>query len=215
MENLNERDWALLLGRIQDRECTPFLGAGACAGTLPLGAQIAREWTAKYGFPMKEHAGDLARVAQYLALGDARFPKREIRALLLAAGDPDFDAEDEPHAVLAELELPLYLTTNYDDFMTKALKRLGKSPSREICNWRERISNGQRPALFETAEGFDPIPEAPLVYHLHGHLDELDSLVLTEDDYLDFLVSISRRAEKASDKRSKRFTATSPNTSMK
>ena len=37
-----------------------------------------------------------------------------------------------------------------------------------------------------------PSPEDPLVYHLHGRLDILESLVLTEDDYLDFLVAISQ-----------------------
>ena len=34
---------------------------------------------------------------------------------------PDFRAPSEPHAVLADLPLPIYMTTNYDDFMVKAL----------------------------------------------------------------------------------------------
>src|SRR4051794_31037529 len=140
MASLNERDWGILLRRIKDKECTPFLGAGACAGTLPMGSQIAREWSEKYHFPDEEHAHDLPRVAQYLALGDARFPKQEIRERLIAEGEPDFGATDEPHAVLAELALPLYLTTNYDAFMTKALQLSGKNPSREASRWRERPS---------------------------------------------------------------------------
>jgi SIR2-like domain len=90
--------------------------------------------------------------------------------------------------------LPLYLTTNYDGFMTKALEIAGASPSREACRWAGDGADDV-PMLFDSAQGFDPTPEAPVVYHLHGHLDDLDSLVLTEDDYLDFLVSISRRPE--------------------
>jgi hypothetical protein len=34
----------------------------------------------------------------------------------------------------------------------------------------------------------------PLVYHLHGRRDIPESLVLTEDDYFDFLVGVSREA---------------------
>ena len=29
---LTDADWNVLLQRIQDKECTPFIGAGACAG---------------------------------------------------------------------------------------------------------------------------------------------------------------------------------------
>jgi len=36
----------------------------------------------------------------------------------------------------------------------------------------------------------DPTQTTPVVYHLHGHLDVPELLVLTEDDYLDFLVDL-------------------------
>jgi len=38
----------------------------------------------------------------------------------------------------------------------------------------------------------NPTVENPAVYHFHGHKDYPDTMVLTEDDYLDFLVNISR-----------------------
>ena len=31
---LTDRDWGLLLRRIADKECTPFLGPDVCQGTL-------------------------------------------------------------------------------------------------------------------------------------------------------------------------------------
>ena len=72
---LEQRDWDLLLQRIKARKCMPFLGAGACFGALPLGADIAREWAQSYSFPL-EGSGDLARVAQFLAVEyDLSFPK--------------------------------------------------------------------------------------------------------------------------------------------
>ena len=75
---LQDRDWTLLLRRIKDGKCTPFLGAGACAGILPLGGDIARDWANEYEYPLADN-GDLARVAQYLAVQyDPMFPKEEI-----------------------------------------------------------------------------------------------------------------------------------------
>lgn len=76
--SLKEGDWGLLLERIKDGKCTPFLGAGACAGTLPLGAEVAKEWAEKYAYPL-EDSSDLARVAEYLAVTkDPMSPKEEI-----------------------------------------------------------------------------------------------------------------------------------------
>ena len=37
---LSEEDWEILLRRIDKGKCTPFLGAGACYGVLPLDAYI-------------------------------------------------------------------------------------------------------------------------------------------------------------------------------
>jgi hypothetical protein len=37
-----------------------------------------------------------------------------------------------------------------------------------------------------------PTPACPVVYHLHGHAEMPQSMVLTEDDYLAFLVRMSK-----------------------
>jgi hypothetical protein len=44
---LTEEQWEVLLKRIKVGKCTSFLGAGACYGTLPLGSDIAKEWSEK------------------------------------------------------------------------------------------------------------------------------------------------------------------------
>jgi hypothetical protein len=49
---LQEADWNRLLRRIQSGKCTPFLGAGACYGALPLGAGVAEELVQRYGYPI-------------------------------------------------------------------------------------------------------------------------------------------------------------------
>jgi hypothetical protein len=189
---LKETDWDTLLRRIKRRKCTPFLGAGACFGALPLGSEIAQEWTQKYCYPLKD-SGDLVKVAQFLAVerGDPMFPKEEILdQFFTGKAPPDFTEPDEPHGVLADLPLPIYMTTNYDDFMVEALKSRNWDPKRELCRWNQLVKD--RPCVFESEPGFRPTVANPVVFHLHGHDQVPESLVLTEDDYLDFLVNVSK-----------------------
>ncbi len=188
---LEERDWDLLLRRIRAGKCTPFLGAGACFGTLPLGGEIAQKWAQEHDYPL-EDCSDLARVAQFLAVHyDPMFPKEHILDQFFKDVEPpDFAEPDEPHGILADLPLPIYMTTNYDDFMVRALQSRNKDPKRELCRWNQLVKD--RPCIFESEPGFRPTVANPVVFHLHGHNEVVESLVLTEDDYLDFLVNISR-----------------------
>ena len=183
-------NWGLLVSRIASGNCTPFLGAGAAAGTLPLGGDIARRWADEYGYPLADDA-DLARVAQFIAVHeDPMAPKELLCAELKRHPAPDFTAEDEPHAQLADLPLSVFITTNYDNFLLDALRAKGKDPRREICRWNSSPSLADVPRVLDP--GLVPTQANPVVFHLHGHYDVPESLVLTEDDYLDFLVAVSR-----------------------
>lgn len=92
--------------------------------------------------------------------------------------------------LLADLPLPIYLTTSYHSFVEAALLKAGKSPRSEICHWHPRLKS--LPSVFSADPDYVPTPQEPLVYHLHGLDKYPQSLVLTEDDHLDFLVTISR-----------------------
>jgi hypothetical protein len=178
------------VSRIASGNCTPFLGAGAAAGTLPLGSDIAARWAEEYRYPLSD-SWDLARVAQFIAVhDDPMAPKELVCAELKKYPLPDFGRADEPHAALAELPLPVFITTNYDDLMFEALRANGKDPRREICRWNSSPALAEIPRVLDP--GFVPTQANPVVFHLHGHYDVPDSLVLTEDDYLDFLVAVSR-----------------------
>lgn len=187
---MKEHDWDALLMRIRKGRCTPFLGAGACFGTLPLGRDVAERWSARHEYPLEDKR-DLARVAQFLAVKQGgMFPKELIADEFDGLGPPDFSRPGEPHAVLAGLPLPIYMTTNYDDFMTAALRAQGKDAKREICRWNNHPNVQSESSALDA--GYVPTPAAPVVYHLHGHFGVLESMVLSEDDYLAYLVAVAR-----------------------
>ncbi len=188
---LKESDWELLLGRIKDGECTPFLGAGACSGVFPLASRIAQQWAGQYNYPLGDCCDDLARVAQFLAVEyDQMFPKGKIRKLFRNVKPPDFKKSEDLHGIISGLPLPVYITTNYDDLLVQALQSRNKDPKQELCRWNKYLK--KLPSIFESESGFNPTPANPVVFHFHGHYKIPQSLVLTEDDYLDFLVNISK-----------------------
>jgi hypothetical protein len=191
---LTNEDWDVLLRRIKQGRCTPFLGAGASYGVLPLGADIAKQWAENYEYPMEDRS-NLIAVSQFLALkySDSVFPKDLIVEMFEGAGEPDFNDPTEPHRVLANVSLPVYVTTNYDDFMVKALTRHHRQPNRILCQWNRAVKDYVRdnPTILEKDSTYKPTVANPVVFHLHGHVPIADSLVLTEDDYMDFLVNIS------------------------
>lgn len=105
---------------------------------------------------------------------------------------PHFAPEsDHPLCVLASLDIPIYLTTSQHRFIEAALEALQKTPRTEVYCWREGLVENISPDC-RTNLDYEPAVKAPLVYHLHGLDDHPDSLVLTEDDHLEFLVNVTQ-----------------------
>lgn len=185
---MDDNDWDLLLRRIKKGNCTPFLGAGACSPYLPLSGQIAQILAEEYEYPLLD-IDDLPKVAQFLAIErkDSIFPKEIVIDILKGYKPPDSAGPEVVHSILADLPLPVYLTTNYDDFMIQALHKKRKTVASDYCRWND-YTYKEPPNI---SEDFKPTADNPLVYHLHGFWDVPESLVLTEDDYIDFLVNVS------------------------
>ena len=192
---LKEDDWNDLLTDIKNKKCTPFIGAGASAQWLPSGGSLATEWAEEHNYPLDDvHA--LASVAQFLAIqnDDDLFPKTYISRYFEKIVPPNFSLEqyrETPYSILADLNLPLYITTNYDDFMEAALESRGRKPVREFCRWNNYAKEAQIPSAFDRPSKYTPIEYNPLVYHLHGVIDTPQSMVLSEKDYIDFIVNLS------------------------
>jgi hypothetical protein len=214
--------WSGLLRMLKQGRCTPIIGPRVRELWSPDPEEIARAWAAEHEYPFADKH-NLTRVAQYMASSAGEdFPRLELldalqRSFIKRLPEelrPDISDDttlsdlvqtvgwqelvannpNEVHRVLANLNLPLYLTINYDNFMTEALAAQGKQPTREICPWNDLLDG--LPSLFEDDPNYEPMPQSPLVYHLFGNDQEVDSLALTEDDYLNFLVQISAEMER-------------------
>jgi hypothetical protein len=113
---LSEGDWGNLLDLIGIKSCTPFIGAGAASAVLPIGGRLAKEWADANKYPLSDDF-NLTRVTQFLAIErrDPTFPKRAMQKKI-EGHQPDFADPDEPHMVLADLALPVYITTNYEGY---------------------------------------------------------------------------------------------------
>jgi SIR2-like domain len=185
---MDDGDWEILIGRVRDGKCTPFLGAGASAHILPTGTTLAARWANELAYPLPER-DDLARVAQYIAItrGDLLHPKelvaKECTAVNLAGALQSGDCYD----LISGLELPIYITTNYDDLLLQALINKRKQPQVLLCPWNASVQE-----LAKKTYTYEPTAKRPAVYYLHGSAQKPSSIVLTEDDYLDFIVWVTR-----------------------
>ncbi|GAA4573708.1 hypothetical protein GCM10023193_68120 [Planotetraspora kaengkrachanensis] len=173
-----------MVNQVRSGDCLPFLGAGACSGTIPNARDLSRRYADQYGYPFDDDM-DLARVMQY-ALTEIRDPvdlKVELCRFFGMCGYPPSTDLAEPHSLLASLPISTFLTTNYDDFLAVALRRVGKRPQVELSRWWDILNHPVDPPLEATVE-------SPLVYHLHGNCRNPLSMVLTESDYLTYMVNI-------------------------
>lgn len=191
VQTLDDPDWDSLLYRIKTGMCTPFIGPEVNRKIIQADRELALAWAREHTYPLPD-AENLPRVAQYLAVKrDLAFPADEVARLTAIRAAPDFSDPDEPHSFLASLPLPLYLTTNYDHFMVQALRHHQRQAHQEVCRWNRYIP--ETASVFEATSAVEISPLNPVVYHLYGHINLPESMVLTEDNYLDFLVNISRQ----------------------
>jgi hypothetical protein len=194
--------------------CTPILGAGVAQHLFGSDTSLASRWAREHNYPLAPYDQDhLPQVMQYLKvrrLGEAQVRRQYLSQLgeqlrrrypdLLGNSDRGLEQmvtllweeelkndHNEPHNILARLPFTCYVTTNPTSVLEIALRHQGREPQVEIYNWRQLRAR-------ERAREVDIVPtvERPLVFHALGHLHDQRSLVLSEDDYFDYLISFIR-----------------------
>lgn len=176
-------------------------------GYLPSGDELARYLADKpYGYPA-EFGGpgiesrkplDLPRISQWIELKDERALVEELHDVFTRPYKPT-----ALHDLLAELPRrlghgQLILTTNYDDALEQAFAARGEPVDVVMYERRGdeqqfvRLRDGSRELIDQprTYRDFD-FTRRSVILKIHGAVDrsdlELDTFVVTEDDYIDYL----------------------------
>jgi hypothetical protein len=108
-----------------------------------------------------------------------------------------------PYAQLAELPFPIVVSANPDSLLTVTMAeqaRRGQSdkePETATFLWNRDLNALRATKSDQVLSNYNdngkksPTPQHPLIYHLLGRLEVPESLVLTEDDYFDYLMHIN------------------------
>lgn len=95
----------------------------------------------------------------------------------------------DPHAVLASYKLPVYVTTDPSDLLVDALREQGVAPRVRLLRWNDAAERCDNQYVSDAPAGAPskPTREQPIVVKLFGDLSAPASLVMTEDQFFDYL----------------------------
>lgn len=177
--------WRTLIESIKRDDCILLLGPQASFDPgdpdhVPLTIRLAHH--------LADHAGlagnndlvnrnDVAHVAQ---LFKQQFDRYSLGEAVEGFYAPYQKLTTQFHRDMAALPFSLCINTTPDDFYFNALADEGKAPVRDFYNFKRA----------RALTSIKPTAEQPYIYSLYGHCDDLESLVLAEDDLLEFLVKI-------------------------
>jgi hypothetical protein len=174
-------EWSMLVQGIRDEECLIFLGAGASTVPdgqvgLPTGGELSRQLAAECEYPGPDKS-DFLRVCQYYELmQDGHRLRRSIIKKLSVPGL----MPGKLHTLIAGLPIKCVITTNYDKLMELAFQIAGRQPQVAIYDINAEPSN-RSVSITEST---------PLVYKVHGSMDDSSTMLCTEDDIVQFLACI-------------------------
>jgi SIR2-like domain len=184
-----------IAGAVEKGQCILFLGAGVHAPPpldssfeypeeqrLPLGSALSRQLAAGCGLAErlpKEDPANLQRVALFYEIEHSRTQLvNEIRTALQVG-----KRASPMLLALAELDFPLVITTNYDQLFESALSAAGKQPRVSVYTHD----------LEPTVDYRDPTPASPVLFKIHGDITRPETIVVTDEDYIQFVLRMSSK----------------------
>ncbi|HYI09893.1 MAG TPA: SIR2 family protein [Thermoanaerobaculia bacterium] len=87
---------------------------------------------------------------------------------------------------LAELGFPFIATTNYDQLMEEALREKRRAVSISIYNKSSSATTSDY-----VGKEIDPTAAEPFLLKIHGDINMPESMVITDEDYIDFVLRMS------------------------
>ncbi len=179
---------------VKSGECVLFLGSGVHYDSPEedypkekrplLGTELAEYLADRCDFSKhfpKESKQNLPRVAMCYQIDQGRNKLvEEVRENVQIGKFPSPALE-----ALAELPFSVIITTNYDRLLENALTNHGKTPL---------------PVVYDP-EGRGPTPNPkptinmPVVFKMHGDIMQPESIVITDEDYIQFVLRMSGKGE--------------------
>jgi hypothetical protein len=175
-------------------QCILFLGAGVhhappragfvypAAHRPPMGSALSRALATDSEFERtfpNESVTNLQRVALY-------YERQRSRSALTSRIRTEVHENRRPSPILralARMNFPLIITTNYDQLFERAL---------ELEQKQARVSV-YSPDRFTMTRDYTPAPAQPFLFKIHGDIDHPDSLVITDEDYIQFVMRMTDR----------------------
>ena len=184
----NDENLEYIAGKVARNQCILFLGSAihvppspdsryqySKEKSPPIGGELSAQLAKKSGFQGKD-TWNLQRVTQHYESKKSRF--RLVEEIAAAVRD---DREPSPVLyALTRLNFPIVVTTNYDQLYEKAL---GKPRDQiDVCIYNPDNS------VPTTDCSATPSPARPYILKIHGDIDEPESIVITEEDYIHFML---------------------------
>jgi hypothetical protein len=185
----------LIADAVRERRCILFLGAGVHApppdGSRfsypegcrpPMGSMLSHRLADECDLARRlpgEDPANLQRTALLyeVVLGRYKLVERVTDAVQVGK-------QPSPMLrALAELGFPVVISTNYDQLFENALQDAGKEPRTVIYS----------PDRERTVDYGDPTGERPVVFKIHGDISRPKTLVLTDEDYIQFLLRMNSK----------------------
>ena len=190
---LDDPSLELIANGVRRGECILFLGAGVHyppppgapfhyeeRHRPPLGAALSRRLARVIRLSEKypreaNNSENLQRVSWYFEKDlDRRQLVDDVRAAVVG------ETRASPVvSALAELPFRLIITTNYDQLFEGALTQAGKTPRIGVYQPQDGIPTPDVP---------DPTEKRPFLFKIHGDVDHRESLVITDEDYIQFVL---------------------------
>ena len=181
-----EPRWRGLVERIRRGTCILLLGPGVAIDPddpeqTPLSVSLAHRLAADETVADDKDLIDCNNLT-YVAQLFHRRKKDRIELEMVVDGfyQPFDRLKPDFHQDIAALPFTLCINTTPDNFLYNALFEAGKEPRRDHYNFRRA----------RKVIAVEPTIDKPLVYDLYGSRTEPESLVLTENDRLEFLVNV-------------------------
>jgi hypothetical protein len=95
----------------------------------------------------------------------------------------------EPHNVLASFKLPIYVTTDPSDLLVDAIRAHGSEPRVRLLRWNDAAESCDNDYVASALvpAGAKASSAQPIVVKLFGDLSNPKTLVITEDQFFDYL----------------------------